>query len=178
MSHGLSQRTATAPLETSSTVTATNTETPSAEVIGTLSLVSATTTSTTTNTTTGRSVVWAEEVIDNEFLDRKKSKGWVLECLHMHKAHSRQQTVCCIFKKSRAFDESSTDESDSDSSEGDTKGNAYDRQPDYTGKRKADRDRRRRERAHHHHHHGHGHDHTEHADGCTNAFNEGNPSVS
>ena len=71
--------TATAPLGTpSSTATATITSVESATdvVVGTISLrVPDSTTTGTTTATTGRSVVWAEEVIDNEFLDRKKSKG-------------------------------------------------------------------------------------------------------
>ncbi|KAJ1980152.1 Type 1 phosphatases regulator ypi1 [Dimargaris verticillata] len=41
-------------------------------------------------------VCWDAEVVDNEGLNRKKSK------------------VCCIFKKTRRFDESDSDESDSD----------------------------------------------------------------
>ncbi|KAM0427304.1 hypothetical protein ACHAPT_007739 [Fusarium lateritium] len=47
----------------------------------------------------GRSVQWAEDVVDNEGLGRKSSK------------------VCCIYHKPKAVDESS-DESSSDSSSG------------------------------------------------------------
>ncbi|KYK55740.1 Protein phosphatase inhibitor [Drechmeria coniospora] len=49
------------------------------------------------HTATGRSVQWAEDVIDNETLGRKSSK------------------VCCIYHRPKAVDESS-DESSSDSS--------------------------------------------------------------
>ncbi|KAJ1969377.1 Type 1 phosphatases regulator ypi1 [Dispira parvispora] len=41
-------------------------------------------------------VKWDNDVVDNEGLNRKKSK------------------VCCIFRKTRRFDESDSDESDSD----------------------------------------------------------------
>ncbi|KAG6040835.1 hypothetical protein E4U41_006877 [Claviceps citrina] len=47
---------------------------------------------------TGRSVQWAEDVVDNEGLGRKSSK------------------VCCIYHKPRAVDESSDDGSSSSSS--------------------------------------------------------------
>ncbi|KAI6780393.1 phosphatase inhibitor [Emericellopsis cladophorae] len=49
--------------------------------------------------TNGRSVQWAEDVVDNEGLGRKSSK------------------VCCIYHKPKAADESS-DESDTSSSSG------------------------------------------------------------
>lgn len=39
-------------------------------------------------------IKWAEDTVDNEFLNRKKSK------------------ICCIFHKKRAFGESSSSESD------------------------------------------------------------------
>ncbi|KAK6517242.1 Type 1 phosphatases regulator ypi1 [Arthrobotrys megalospora] len=45
-----------------------------------------------------RRVTWTEEVIDNESLDRKKTK------------------ICCIYNKPREFGESSSEESDSSSS--------------------------------------------------------------
>ena len=156
--------TASAPLATSTTITSTTaTEVSTDVVVGTLSL-RVPEASATVETTTGRSVVWAEEVVDNEFLDRKKSKGVFIASCRLDvkwdtKCNPFEAIVCCIYKKPRAFDESSTDESDSEDSE---QGNSYDRQPDYTGKRKAERERRRRERnAHHHHHH--------HEDGCANA---------
>lgn len=41
-------------------------------------------------------VTWAEDVVDNEHMDKKSSKR------------------CCIFHKQRAYDESDSDESDSD----------------------------------------------------------------
>ncbi|KAJ1972567.1 Type 1 phosphatases regulator ypi1, partial [Dimargaris xerosporica] len=75
-------------------------------------------------------VRWDTEVVDNEGLDRKKSK------------------VCCIFKKSRRFDESDSDESDSDCDHDHSHHNAapngsqkslpppneYERMPDYSKK--------------------------------------------
>ncbi|KAK3191285.1 Type 1 phosphatases regulator ypi1 [Lecanicillium sp. MT-2017a] len=53
------------------------------------------------HTSTGRSVQWAEDVVDNEGLGRKSSK------------------VCCIYHKPKAAGESS-DESSSDSSDSDS----------------------------------------------------------
>ncbi|KAK9468199.1 phosphatase inhibitor-domain-containing protein [Lipomyces arxii] len=47
-----------------------------------------------------RRVTWNDDVVDNEFMDKKKSK------------------LCCIFHKQRAFDESSSDESSSSDSSG------------------------------------------------------------
>ncbi|KAI9591187.1 phosphatase inhibitor-domain-containing protein [Syncephalis fuscata] len=51
-----------------------------------------------TNTTERRRIRWDDSVVDNENLNRQKSK------------------ICCIFKKRRQFDESSSDESSSSSS--------------------------------------------------------------
>ncbi|KAK9479901.1 phosphatase inhibitor-domain-containing protein [Lipomyces japonicus] len=97
---------------------------------------------------TSRRVTWDEEVVDNEEMNKKKSK------------------ICCIFHKNREFGESSSDESDS-SSESDSDGdkdkhdhqnhnhpdckhlhrhgsrkkkpgpNAYERQPRYNNKRQS-----------------------------------------
>ncbi|KAL6871126.1 hypothetical protein J3F83DRAFT_643201 [Trichoderma novae-zelandiae] len=53
------------------------------------------------HTATGRSVQWADDVVDNEGLGRKSSK------------------VCCIYHRPKAVDESS-DESSSDSSSSDS----------------------------------------------------------
>ncbi|RFU80968.1 phosphatase inhibitor [Trichoderma arundinaceum] len=53
------------------------------------------------NTSNGRSVQWAEDVVDNEGLGRKSSK------------------VCCIYHRPKGVDESS-DESSSDSSSSDS----------------------------------------------------------
>ncbi len=92
-----------------------------------------------------RQVAWDETVIDNEHLDRKRSKRKYIEFIYK---------VCCIYHKQRAFGESS-DESECDSSsseEGDVENgtakesntakgkqksnqhhhpNAYERQPVY-----------------------------------------------
>ncbi|KAI9348683.1 phosphatase inhibitor-domain-containing protein [Obelidium mucronatum] len=79
-------------------------------------VVTATQTATAAETNTERRVVWDEKVVDNEWLGRKSSK------------------ICCIYHKpKKRFDESS-DESDS-SEDGDGP-NAYERQPDYTGRNK------------------------------------------
>ncbi|EEB09775.1 protein phosphatase inhibitor [Schizosaccharomyces japonicus yFS275] len=47
--------------------------------------------------TSGRRVHWSQNTVDNEHLNKKKSK------------------ICCIYHKLREFDESSSEESDSDS---------------------------------------------------------------
>jgi protein phosphatase 1 regulatory subunit 11 len=49
------------------------------------------------------SISWDESVIDNEGLGRKSSKGW----------HNILIQVCCIYRKPKGFDESSSDESSS-----------------------------------------------------------------
>lgn len=95
-------------------------------------------------------VHFSEDVVDNEHLNRKKSKGrsrvfrrdrWLLQA----RAQRPLVAVCCIFKKARGFDESSSDESDGAHSgdEAERHNNAYDRDP-------AKRNRRRR------HKHAHG----------------------
>ena len=62
-----------------------------------------------------RAVSWEANIIDNEDMDKKKSKGMIKTIDFLCK-------VCCIFKKNRAFGESSSEES----SDGDDT-NAYER---------------------------------------------------
>lgn len=52
----------------------------------------------------GRRVMWTSDTIDNEGLGKKKSKS---------KLHA--DTVCCIYHKPRAFDESSSESSGDES---------------------------------------------------------------
>ncbi|KAG0265581.1 hypothetical protein DFQ27_000531 [Actinomortierella ambigua] len=99
-----------------------------------------------------RRIQWAEEVVDNEHLGKKKSK------------------ICCIFKKTKEFgessDESSDSSSDDDSSSGESDGGGpnLDRGPSRTP-RKAHRHDHDHDHdhsdddgcGHHHHEHGHGH---------------------
>ncbi|KAF9975862.1 hypothetical protein BGZ73_000313 [Actinomortierella ambigua] len=90
-----------------------------------------------------RRIQWAEEVVDNENLGKKKSK------------------ICCIFKKTREFgessDESSSDSSsDDDSSSGESDG----------GGPNLDRGPSRRPRKAHSHDHDHDHNHSD-EDGCS-----------
>ncbi|KAF8468828.1 phosphatase inhibitor-domain-containing protein [Kalaharituber pfeilii] len=91
-----------------------------------------------------RRVTWGEDVIDNEGLGRKKSKG-------MQTRHPC--TFCCIFRPTRPFGESSSDESSSSDSDSDL---------DYNSS--ADNGRARPVGGskgcggnHHHHAHGQGH---------------------
>ncbi|KAK3304506.1 phosphatase inhibitor-domain-containing protein [Chaetomium strumarium] len=79
-----------------------------------------------------RKVKWREDVIDNEGLNKKKSK------------------VCCIYHRPRDVDESSDESSSSDSSDSDS---------DSDGARKghdADGTRRGHDCDGHHHHYSHG----------------------
>jgi protein phosphatase 1 regulatory subunit 11 len=76
---------------------------------------------------TRRRIQWAEDVIDNEGLGRKKSKG----LLDIFQASQEAQStfmltgclVCCIYHAPKEFgessDESSSDSDDSDSDSGD-----------------------------------------------------------
>ncbi|KAF4450971.1 hypothetical protein F53441_5962 [Fusarium austroafricanum] len=66
------------------------------------------------HTSNGRSVQWAEDVVDNEGLGRKSSKGERHECVLMSFLLTETAIVCCIYHKPKAVDESS-DESSSDS---------------------------------------------------------------
>ncbi|SCV68151.1 BQ2448_272 [Microbotryum intermedium] len=76
----------------------------------------------------GPRVQWQDGVVDNEMLNRKKSK------------------ICCIYHKPKEFDESSSDESGSDSESSDGSDDS----------RVAEAARQGRSRGHRHHHHGHG----------------------
>ncbi|KAA8907879.1 hypothetical protein TRICI_004886 [Trichomonascus ciferrii] len=70
-----------------------------------------------------RQVRWTEDVVDNEHMNKKKSK------------------ICCIYRRPKDFGESSSESSDSDSDsdcghdhhddDGPGKPNAYERQPKY-----------------------------------------------
>ncbi|KAM0258264.1 hypothetical protein ACHAQJ_003906 [Trichoderma viride] len=84
------------------------------------------------NTSTGRSVQWAEDVVDNEGLGRKSSK------------------VCCIYHRPKAVDESS-DESSSDSSSSDSDSDSEPERKKKVGGGKDD--------CGHSHDHGHRHNH-------------------
>ncbi|KAJ2051337.1 Type 1 phosphatases regulator ypi1 [Coemansia sp. S155-1] len=68
----------------------------------------------------GSHVQWAEDTVDNENMNRKKSK------------------VCCIFRRQRQFDESDSDEScgsSNDDDDGDDSPNEYERMPKAHGKK-------------------------------------------
>ncbi|KAJ2800657.1 Type 1 phosphatases regulator ypi1 [Coemansia sp. 'formosensis'] len=72
----------------------------------------------------GPRVQWAEDTVDNEHMNRKKSK------------------VCCIFRRQRQFDESDSDEScgshgsSNDDDDGDSDSpNEYERMPKVRGKK-------------------------------------------
>jgi len=98
-------------------------------------------------TTRRRRIQWAEDVVDNEGLGRKKSK------------------VCCIFHKTRAVGESSSeDDSDSSSSSDSDAGSGM---SDYGGARPVGGGRKARGRkGRRKHGRDHGHEHGDNPDGC------------
>ncbi|KAH9876332.1 hypothetical protein J1614_004211 [Plenodomus biglobosus] len=107
-----------------------------------------------------RRIQWAEDVIDNEGMGKKSSKGASIGWLSVA---SNSQTdcspqVCCIYHKPRAADESSDDDSsDNSSSDSDS-----DSEPDNSTARPAGRSGDYRGRPAHSHGHGDcggGHDH-------------------
>ncbi|KAI9892264.1 MAG: hypothetical protein M1814_001723 [Vezdaea aestivalis] len=83
-----------------------------------------------------RRIRWAEDVVDNEGMGRKKSK------------------VCCIYHKPREVGESSSEESSSSSSE-DSDSGADD------GAARPVGGRRLKKRSHRHHEHDHDHEHSD-----------------
>ncbi|KAI8897927.1 phosphatase inhibitor-domain-containing protein [Globomyces pollinis-pini] len=95
------QRERIAPTTTTSTATSTEQQTSTSQVQGTILLHS-------DSATSQRVVHFEEGIIDNEHLDRKKSK------------------ICCIFRKPYNPNDSSSDESSSDD---ESKGNSYEVQP-------------------------------------------------
>lgn len=125
----------------------------------------------------GQRVQWAQETIDNEGLGRKKSKSArprpdsrANRCQGAdERLHGHARTVCCIYHKPKAFDESS-DESDSSSGSGaDSDGSRDSRQ----GGRPSSSSSARRRR-HHHHHHAHSHGEGEE---CTGSHASGSSSA-
>ncbi|VVT56624.1 uncharacterized protein SAPINGB_P005183 [Magnusiomyces paraingens] len=94
-----------------------------------------------------RGVRWTEEVVDNEHMNKKKSK------------------ICCIFHKQRQFGESSS-ESDSSSSDDDSDsdtegaGGPLNGIPDFSSKKPGDNEHDHDEQqCNHNHEHDHHHDH-------------------
>ncbi|OAA52427.1 Protein phosphatase inhibitor [Beauveria brongniartii RCEF 3172] len=87
----------------------------------------------------GRSVQWAEDVVDNEGLGRKSSK------------------VCCIYHKPKAVDESSDESSSDSSSSSDSESDYEERMRRGRGRNGSGRDEDgHREGCDHAHDHGHG----------------------
>ena len=62
-------------------------------------------------------VVWSEGTVDNEHMGKKKSKSETSPWCESNGMWMGLMTVCCIYHKPKAFDESSSESgSDSDSS--------------------------------------------------------------
>ncbi|KAF7551848.1 hypothetical protein G7046_g7587 [Stylonectria norvegica] len=74
------------------------------------------------HTSTGRSVQWAEDVIDNEGLGRKSSKGSFPYPTRRPEPAMLMpaRPVCCIYHKPKPVDESSDESDSSDSSDSDS----------------------------------------------------------
>lgn len=73
------------------------------------------------HTSDGRSVQWAEDVVDNEGLGRKSSKGMALLLPQLQfRRITNLRPVCCIYHRPKAVDESSDESSSSDSSGSDS----------------------------------------------------------
>jgi len=89
---------------------------------------------------TRRRVQWTEEVVDNEFLGRKKTK------------------ICCIYHKPKEFGESSDEDSSDSSSSGEESDNGGEGS---SNTRKEDRNNRRQ----HGHSGGHNHNHNHSTNG-------------
>jgi len=58
-------------------------------------------------------VAWDDDVVDNEHMDKKKSKSVLLISVFLISRKQTKIIVCCIYHKPRRFDESSSDESSS-----------------------------------------------------------------
>jgi protein phosphatase 1 regulatory subunit 11 len=95
-----------------------------------------------------RHIQWADDVVDNEGMGRKSSKGTFYTRLHLSN-DSNLRSVCCIYHKPRNPDESSSDEGDSSSSSSD------DGSDDGDDDRARPTNSSRREHNHNHKHHEH-----------------------
>lgn len=118
-----------------------------------------------------RHIQWAEDVIDNEGMGKKSSKGTSYPlCLQTNP--SNKGPVCCIYHAPRAADESSDDESsDSSSSDSDS-----DSEPDNSTARPAGSVGGQRGRRPHEHDHGDcEHDHGDCEHDHDNGEGSGNP---
>jgi protein phosphatase 1 regulatory subunit 11 len=107
-----------------------------------------------------RRIQWAEDVIDNEGMGKKSSKGMPEPSLLQSCFLLTWVPVCCIYHKPRAADESSDDDSSGDSSSD----SDSDSEPDNSTARPSGRNGGPRGRRPHEHEHGdceHEHDHGE-----------------
>lgn len=111
------------------------------------------------HTSNGRSVQWAEDVVDNEGLGRKSSKGmfFFLAITRRNDEESWKMKltwlwiVCCIYHRPKGVDESSDESSSDSSSDSDSDSEAESRRKKKAGGDKDD--------CGHGHDHGHRHHH-------------------
>lgn len=118
-------------------------------------------TDTSEATSSSRRIRWSEDVVDNEGMGKKSSKGMDLIYLFLstlitprNQQQSNPPPVCCIYHKARPVGESSSEESSSSSSESDSES-------------EDDRRTARVNRARHTHSHGGREQHASHpGEGC------------
>lgn len=107
-----------------------------------------------------RHIQWAEDVVDNEGMGKKSSKG-LYKQEYIRRLMLIGELVCCIYHKPREVGESS-DESSSDSSSDDSDSEPDNGEARPAGGRKGGDGRRGRRPHNHEHNHDHGeHDHDE-----------------
>lgn len=116
-----------------------------------------------------RRIRWAEDVVDNEGLGRKSSKGKFFRHPHQisyyvvdkeHFITNHDSPVCCIFHKSRPAGESSSESDSEPSSSSDESDSDIDIGEARARNRRPPQQRRRREECQHEPEHEHGDDHT------------------
>ena len=102
----------------------------------------------------GRRVSWTTDTVDNELMNKKKSK------------------CCCIFQKAKSWDESSSEDENADKDCAHCKGH---RKRDFNSQREAKNEKQsdlvaeiesdpQHQHHHHHHHHSNEEDHNHHHD--------------
>jgi protein phosphatase 1 regulatory subunit 11 len=109
-----------------------------------------------------RHIQWAEDVIDNEGMGKKSSKGTEFQSRRYTTRSTNKLEVCCIYHKPRAADESSDDDSSDSSSDSDS-----DSEPDNSTARPAGRIGGARGRRPHQHAHDDCEDVHDHGEGSS-----------
>lgn len=95
-----------------------------------------------------RRVQWADDVVNNEGMGKKSSKGLIFASFRSVRAPLTVPTVCCIYHKPRPVDESSEEESSDSSSDDESDGGNDD------GSAKPSKDNKTSKHIHNHDHKG------------------------